>query len=63
MTDINYTTEASFPPSLRPALQALVAEAAADAAESKELAAASTDELVTAATVKDGLEWSASILR
>lgn len=52
----NQTTDAGFPASLRPALQALVAEAAADAAESEELASASEDELATAAMVKDGLE-------
>lgn len=52
MTD-NETTEASFPVSLRPALQALVAEVTA---ESEELAFASEDELATAAMVKDGLE-------
>ncbi|GBR20483.1 hypothetical protein [Asaia spathodeae] len=52
----NHTTESSFPASLRPALQALVAEAGADAAESRELAAASEDELITAAMVKEGLE-------
>ncbi|KXV79533.1 MAG: hypothetical protein ABF537_15165 [Acetobacter sp.] len=55
MTD-NQTTEASVPASLRPALQALVAEAVADAAFSEELASASEDELATADMVKDGLE-------
>lgn len=55
MTD-NQPTEAAFPASLRPALQALVAEAAADAAGSGELASASDDELATAAMVKEGLK-------
>jgi hypothetical protein len=55
MTD-SQTSEASFPVSLRPALQALVAEAAIDAAESEELASASENELATAAMVQDGLK-------
>lgn len=49
-------TEADFPASLCPALQALVAGAAANAAYSEELAAASEGELPTAAKMKDGLE-------
>ena len=57
MTD-NDATEVSFPASLRPALQALVAQAIADAAQSEELASASENELATAAMVKDGLEMA-----